>query len=51
MEDTSPPRFRRALIKGVGSTFKSITGNVSLAEYYTERINKINRDENALKNL
>lgn len=46
-------RARRGLINGIGSIFKSITGNLdsSDGDYYNECINKINRDEREIENL
>lgn len=46
-------RTKRGLINGIGSIFKSITGNLdsSDGDYYNECINKINRDERELENL
>lgn len=51
-EDTAK-RYKRGLINGLGSIFKSITGNLdsSDGEYYTECINKISKDEFELEKL
>lgn len=53
--DTKKYEFRskRGLINGIGSIFKSITGNLdsSDGEYYNECIDKINRDEREIESL
>lgn len=53
--DTKKYEFRskRGLINGIGSIFKSITGNLdsSDGEHYNECIDKINRDEREIESL
>lgn len=53
--DTKPYflRQKRGLINGLGSVWKAITGNLDASdgEYYEASINKLERDENEMKNL
>lgn len=46
-------RKRRGLVNGIGSIFKSITGNLDSAdgEYYEQCINKLEKDDRELQNL
>ena len=53
--DTKPYflRQKRGLINGLGSVWKAITGNLDASdgEYYEASINKLEKDENEMKNL
>lgn len=46
-------RYKRGILNGIGSIFKSITGNLDAedGEYYSNCINKLNQDERHLENL
>lgn len=46
-------RYKRGILNGIGSIFKSITGNLDAedGQYYTDSINKLNNDEHQLENL
>ncbi|KAJ8911126.1 hypothetical protein NQ315_003302 [Exocentrus adspersus] len=46
-------RYKRGVFNGIGTIFKSITGNLdsSDGEYYNDCINKLNRDEHQLETL
>ncbi|XP_074028548.1 uncharacterized protein [Leptinotarsa decemlineata] len=53
MDAKHPRRNKRGLINGIGSIFKSITGNLDASdgEFYTNSINRLNNDEHQLENL
>lgn len=55
LADTNNYAFRskRGLVNGIGSIFKSITGNLDYAdgEYFNECINKVTRDEREIEQL
>lgn len=46
-------RYKRGILDGIGTIFKSITGNLDASdgEYYSNCINKLNNDEHQLENL
>lgn len=46
-------RYKRGILNGIGSIFKSITGNLDAedGQYYSDCINKLNNDEHQLENL
>lgn len=46
-------RFKRGLLDGVGSIFKSITGNLDAddGQFFTDSINKLNNDQHQMENL
>ena len=46
-------RYKRGILNGIGTIFKSITGNLDAedGEYYSNCINKLNNDEHQLENL
>lgn len=48
-----PSRKKRGLIDGLGSIFKSITGNLDSSDgaYYEQCINKLEKDDRELENL
>lgn len=47
------PRTKRGLINGVGTVWKSITGNLDASdgEYFNDCIEKVTRDEHQIENL
>uniref|UniRef100_A0A6P7GY14 Uncharacterized protein LOC114348240 n=1 Tax=Diabrotica virgifera virgifera TaxID=50390 RepID=A0A6P7GY14_DIAVI len=53
--DTVPynKRLKRGLVNGIGTIWKSITGNLDASdgEYFNKCINKINSDETQIENL
>ena len=53
LDVSTRPRKRRGLINAAGSVWKFITGNLDASdgEYYTNCINKIEKDEHELENL
>lgn len=46
-------RYKRGILNGIGTIFKSITGNLDAedGQYYSDCINKLNKDEYQLENL
>lgn len=46
-------RYKRGILNGIGTIFKSITGNLDAedGQYYSDCINKLNNDEHQLENL
>lgn len=46
-------RYKRGILNGIGTIFKSITGNLDASdgEYYSNCINKLHNDEYQLENL
>lgn len=46
-------RYKRGILNGIGTIFKSITGNLDAedGEYYSNCINKLNSDEHQIENL
>ena len=46
-------RYKRGILNGIGTIFKSITGNLDAedGEYYSNCINKLNQDQHQIENL
>lgn len=46
-------RYKRGILNGIGTIFKSITGNLDAedGQYYSDCVNKLNQDEHHLENL
>lgn len=51
--DIQGNRYKRGLINGIGTIWKSLTGNLdsSDGEYYSDCINKLSNDEHQIENL